>query len=353
LKWSPPSKYQENEILYQRLRIAVNWDEDQAVTRDCLSQIEVARSGNSCEVSVNHFMLARQKLDELLKNLEQRRTPNKITKLQFTITCPSTDLELMLIKMSGCLVSLETLEITIECEAASSYLLWPLFDSKLAHLLRKTTQLHTLKLVNFQGVLPKYLGVLNALFFLPNLKVLVLKDTYLGVAGASCLEALLEKKKLTELDVTNSALVSDACFHSLLTGLRQCSSLQRLVLGQSPMMGVWLRMLVTSGRRNQSPEIVWQSSNFKDMSELFERMCKALQATDRSLNTSTFVSKFITQDLDLLKTQTAALIALQQENNPASTHSSGRGFFGGTVERNLEMQPIRAVPKGYGTANGN
>ncbi len=350
LKWCPPITYQENEILYQQLRMAVNWDNDTAVKKHCLSQIEVATTGTPCEVSVQQFTVSRQKLNELLMTLEQRQNPTKVTRLQFTVTSLTTDLALMLIRVSGCVDSLEVLEVAVECDPAP-YLCWTEFDSKLATLLEKAIHLHTLKLFNFQHGLAKYQQTLKTLTTLPKLKTLVLSDTYLGQAGAKCLGEILRKKILIELDITNSGLVTDECFHSLITGFRDCTSLQKVELGQTPMMGVWLRMLVTSGRRNQPPEIVWQPSNLKDMSALFERMCKSLQSVDSNLTANTFVSKFITQDLELLKTQTAALLALKPKDNVVA-NAVRRGFLGRTPEPNIEMQRIKAVPKGYGTANG-
>lgn len=354
LIWGPPADFQENGILIKRLMLATNWDDDQTVKSECLSDIESLESGNFDQNSVKDFKVSSLALNKLQKVLYQRRNPSEITKLQFTITDLSTDIPMMLVTISSCLDSLEVLEVTAQFQVPTdraSIDFWSnRINSPLDELLEKAIHLHTVKFINFGNMLSTN-GILIALASLPKLKVLVLKDTYLREAGSKLLDTILQKKTLTELDVSNSGLVSDPCFQYLTNGLSRCPSLQRLVLGQSPMTGTWLKMLVSSAERNLPSEIVWQPGDVKELAELFKRMCMKLHEASPSFNTNTFLSNFLNQDLNDLKKQTAALLALQQKDK-SEVNLPRRGFFGGTAEHSQEMQPIRATYKGYGTANG-
>jgi hypothetical protein len=341
LIWSPPSNYDENEALLHHQKLAINWNEAQADEPICSSEMKALASKRDDQVRFNSAI---QRLNTLLRLLEQRRNPYRTTILDVTITGNLFSLPVLSLEISSCFATLEVLDVSaIDDLNTTETELY--FD----HLLEKATHLHTFRLVNFRNAFKRY-GILAALVYLSNLKILVLNETYLGEFGSKILEDILKKNALTELDLTNSGLVSDACFNHLKNGLRQCSSLQRLVLGQSPMTGAWLKMLIDAAERNPRLEIVWQPGNFKEMTKLFEGMCKAMQTAEPNLNTSAFLNNFMNQDLKELKTQTEALLASQQKSTNRSTSSRG-GFFDRTGERGLETQPIKTATRGYGSTS--
>lgn len=347
LIWSPPSTYQECEIINYRLMMAVNWQEHPDVKAICLANIAALSSGKHDTDNDNNFKLAVQKLNELQDILEQRRNPKKITKLQFTITDSIIDTPMMLATILSCISTLEELEITAQCQIEKKGE-FSETNFPLARLLEKATHLHTFKLVNFKNLLAKHPTILVALASLPNLRILVLRETYLGEAGSKIVMTILMRKILTELDVTNSGLVNDICFKYLTDGLQQCDSLRRLALGQSPMTGIWLKMLVDYAKARQSTEIFWQPSNFRAVSQFYEDMCKDMRTADQSLKISTLVSSFMSQNLDDLQKQTTALISLQNRGSVISISSYRRSFF--TGESDFENPVMRSGVKNYGTA---
>jgi Ran GTPase-activating protein (RanGAP) involved in mRNA processing and transport len=360
LIWSPLD-YRESEILYYRLNMAVNWEGDSSTNSVYLANIEALSSG------VNHrdsggferFRVVIDKLNELQELLEQRRNQKRVTRLQFKITDFYTELPMMLAKISSCLATLQELEISVQCETSKESP-WIATDvsQQLAVLIEQASHLHTVKLVNFKSFFPTNHEVLVALATMHKLRILVLTDTYLGDAGAEFLEKILDKSTLTELDVTNSALVNDICFTRLANGVRRCQSLQRLILGTSPMMGTWLQILINAAKqKNQPPKIVWQPGSVSEMAKSYENMCVRLNAADRSLDTLTLQRKFRRQDPKELETQTAILLALGQKDTapqePSNTWLSFTNLLRLTTpaESTMEMQPVRNAQRGYGSTN--
>jgi hypothetical protein len=353
LIWSPLD-YQKSEILYYRLNIAVNWEGHSDYL--FLANIEALSSEvQKNDGEVERFRVAINKLNELQEVLKQRRNPKRITSLQFKITDFYTELPLMLAKISSCVATLQELEISAQFVASKESGWSGEVSQQLAVLIEKTSHLHTVKLVNFKSFFSKYQGVLLALASLRNLRMLVLNDTYLGNAGAECLEKILQKNTLTVLDVTHSALVSDTCFAHLANGVRRCESLQRLILGTSPMMASWLQLLQNAiNRRPRPPVIVWQLSSVNEMVKAFESMCDQLSAADSSLDTLTLKRKFISQDTKALETQ---LLTSEQQDRATHETSNAWSFLTNLLSGNrsaetaVEMQSIKIVPRGYGSTN--
>jgi hypothetical protein len=351
LLWDP-LLYQSNERLYHRLTMATNWDNSSVVDASASRHLKILESEQYNEVSLQHFNTSTKKLGELYKILCQRLKREKVTKLKFRIVEGEfLDLPLMVIQISSHIATLQELEINIEFNSTKNFD-WPLITNQfLAALLKKATKLHTVKLINFKIFLLKdNCTVIEALASLPALKTLELKDTYLGEAGSERLRKVLQQNTLTSLDVTNAALGSDTCFTHLKDGLRQCHSLQRLILGKSPMTGAWLRMLLDSiDRKPQPPEIVWQPCGIREMTILFGSICDKLHTIDHSIDPNALKNKFSNQDPNELKIQTSVL---QRKNTPAQ-----RGFFASLIGTNspaetaLQSQPIMRTVKGYGSTN--
>lgn len=360
LIWSPLD-YRESEILYYRLNMAVNWEGNSSTNSLYLLNIEALSSGvnHRDSGSFERFRVVMNKLNELQELLGQRRNQKRVTRLQFKITDFYTELPMMFAKISSCLATLQELEISAQCETSKESP-WIAADvsQQLAVLLEQACQLHTVKLVNFKSFFPTNHGVLVSLATMHKLRILVLRDTYLGDAGAEFLEKILQKGTLIELDVTNSALVSDICFTRLANGVRRCQSLQRLILGTSPMMGTWLQILLNAVKqKNQPPKIVWQPGSVSEMAKSYENMCVRLNAADHSLDTLTLQRKFRRQDPKELETQTAILLALgQKDAAPQETSNTWLSFtnllrLSTPAESTMEMQPVRNAQRGYGSTN--
>jgi hypothetical protein len=151
--------------------------------------------------------------------------------------------------------------------------------------LSQCISLHTLKIETFQSAF--WASSVQALFKtiskLP-LKFLSFKKTYIGPVGFQCLAQMAEQNKLVEIDLTLSGLV----YQTSAEFLAECvskTSLQRIILGKSPMTLKWWQMLTKARESNPArPKIEWQVSHEEEMKTKMRIMLNAL-AYDQNITT--------------------------------------------------------------------
>ncbi len=353
LHWYPLI-YQDSERLYCNLTLAVNWENSSTTVGMMATRLKVLEArGAWHKIECKSFDTTTNMLRELQKILVRRKNKENITKLQYIPKSEEVfELPLMMTRIASHIATLQELEINFDY-AFDQYnsLYWPpIANTLFAALLKKATCLHTLKLTNFQTVL---LGnnciVLEALTSLTQLKTLELRNTYLGEAGSLCLAKVLQRSTVANLDMSNAGLVSDTCFVHLRNGLRQCLSLRTLSLGTSPMMGVWLNILIEAiERKQQRPQVVWQSSSIDEMTKTYETVCDRLWV-DPHLNIDDLKTRFRNQNPNNLILQTRLLQTLNKTNVPTQG-----GFFEQVYGRSAsERQPVCRKVKGYGATSSN
>lgn len=354
LIWEP-HVYIASESLYWHLSMAVNWQCLPAVDSLAKSKIKVLNEGQHDPFNLHCFSISEKKLAELQDILARRRNRETVTKLKFQIQkFEFLDLSLMLTKIASNIATVQELEIQVEfiLSKGSHPSYWPLLVKQLAKLLMQASNLHTVKLINFQTLfLQDDCIVIAALASLPQLKSLALSGTYLREIGAEHLAQILQRNILGELEIA-STLITDACFTRLMNGLRQCHSLRRVTLGDSPMTGAWLKMLLTA-----QTQIVWQSGSISVMAKKFEIICDQLSLVDRELDTEALKNNFRNQDPNELKNQIAALKYLQHEDDSNQNIPKREGFFASLFSfkrsegTNLEMQTIKRGSQLYGATD--
>lgn len=127
--------------------------------------------------------------------------------------------------------------------------------------------------------LPK---ILNALMNLPHFKTLSLNDTLLDGAGIDAVAKLIRNNKLDELDLTRAGLINSNCFLSLTKAILQGHRLQKLILGNSPMVLNWAEKLLVLTEKKSLLTIEWQQSTNDEMQITMESMCRGLTLLSES-----------------------------------------------------------------------
>jgi hypothetical protein len=162
----------------------------------------------------------------------------------------------------------------------------------------------------------KFELILKALAELPNFKDLEINCSYLGEKGADCLAELLKKNTLLSLSLRMAGLISANCFMSLANGLRQCTSLRKLTLGDTPMMASWVKTIIKALTVAQPPILVWYYNDVATMKDQITTMCSRLKLMVESnkkpssnVDFDSMAQIFCSQDLDELS---VAVTELQQ-----------------------------------------
>lgn len=147
-----------------------------------------------------------------------------------------------------------------------------------SNALSQCQSLHTLKIETFQSAF--WASAIQALFKtiskLP-LKFLSFKKTYIGPVGFQCLAQMAKQNKLVEIDLTLSGLICQTSAKLLAECLSKNPSLQRIILGKSPMTLKWWQLLTKACESNPArPKIEWQVSHEEEMKTKMQIMLNAL-----------------------------------------------------------------------------
>lgn len=155
----------------------------------------------------------------------------------------------------------------------------PILDGKTAQVflnaLQQCKHLQTLNMENFMGVLftlseEHFVALFKILKDLP-LKKLSFNRTYIGPVGIEHLKSILSAGKVTEIDLTFAAIVTESSVKELAQGISSCRSLQTVILGTSPLTLGWWQMLDNSVQHHPNrPALAWKPTDESVMSTKME-----------------------------------------------------------------------------------
>lgn len=363
----------ESEELHWKSDKAVNWGGDKGrdvEVDNLLHQVEDYRRTGQ-HLLVSDYKVAEVKFRELKTFMSERKGPPK-TSLSVTIS-NEYNFSLALLTAKIALHSNNLSELNILMDSIESDNPWYSDQdfSNFIATLKKCVNLRQFKFEHMQGIFKsEQIGeILRVLCSFPQLQILSLKKTYIGPLGMKNLFALLQKNKITTLDLTLSGLIDNHCFRILAGAIESNTSLETITFENSPMTAMWLQILI-EGIRRRSPhtslKIIWRKSEKEVMESQMRAMCSDL-ARDRRV-TDTALANLMNDTLKIFYSQrsvdlTPSWLALQNLVK-ATTYQKLSGVLPKDPKKDdevaLEMQPVattssRLLNRGgrsYGTGAG-
>lgn len=152
---------------------------------------------------------------------------------------------------------------------------------RLVDALKRCTQLRTLKIEGLQGTFRKeeVSFLMGALKELRNLKFLSFNRTYIGQSGMLHLADVFLYNNILSVDFTLSGFVSSACLNNLAKAIAVSQSLQKLIMGRSPMTISWFRLVKSAIEQNPrlDPAILnWEFTSQEMMMTQMQLICDEL-----------------------------------------------------------------------------
>ncbi len=148
--------------------------------------------------------------------------------------------------------------------------------------LRQCTHLRSFKMESFQevfGLCEKHIVELFKILQTFPIEILSFNRTYIGPAGIECLRPILRAGKITEIDLTLTAIVSVVSIRLLASGISACSSLKKVILGRSPLTLWWWEILHSAVQPHRNhPVLIFQFSSEEEMRVKMKVLCTGIQA---------------------------------------------------------------------------
>lgn len=283
--WNPPANYFANENQIRRLQPNFRgWDSGMVIPQVELLN-EPKQDGNS------EYAFEQQKhqncliqLERLKKDLADREKPSTETKLTF-VGKNEFDFDFASIIWQIWQHRNTLQELTIRCEKMGQGVPFLGADeiASLTKALTNCSQLTTLKIEQMKETfIPHIKDIFKALNNLPHLRNLSFNDTLLDEQGMDGISMLLKNgmRNIVELDVTLTGIISPNGFLSLLNAIKQNITLQKLILGKSPMIFIWANKLVTLAETKRGLKISWIHTPTFEMLNAVQFMCKRLIAAN-------------------------------------------------------------------------
>lgn len=151
---------------------------------------------------------------------------------------------------------------------------------KFAEAIGNCTKLRLLEIEGFLETFHKthWQSIFDAMMKLVDLETMSFKKTYIGPVGYHFLrDSLCPTNKISSLDLTLTGMISEDDVESLADVIRLTTSLNRIVLGKSPMTLKWWQLLTSSLERKNPPTLVWEHSSQNEMQIQMRIICIALR----------------------------------------------------------------------------
>lgn len=215
--------------------------------------------------------------------------------------------------------------------------------------LKRCTRLRIFKIEKFQEAFcldDKYVvGLFEALQTLP-IEKLSFNRTYIGPTGVESLKPIFKTGKITEIDLTLAAIVSESSVRTLAKSIASCDSLQKIILGRSPLTIAWWQMLDASVKNHRNPPALeWNITPEKEMDTKMQILCTGIPAYGKKGDERPFViyEKFCREisDIELKWEQ------LQAQIQTPESSSTPFPFWSNRTNRNTEEasgMEMSAVP---------
>lgn len=153
------------------------------------------------------------------------------------------------------------------------------YFENLLKALTECHQLQSLRIENFQGAFSReqvvqLFDVIKSL----NLTFLSFKNTFIGPAAFPQLIDVFRLKKLTEIDLTLCGLVNTYAVLNLSVGLSLATTLNKIILGSSPLTSEWLKILrkAVNVPGRTVTKIDWNLTDEDTMVVRMDYMCTAI-----------------------------------------------------------------------------